>query len=477
MNTILLLLFMITIFPQQKGDCLYIGRFLYTLNISRTFDNLTVSTPDGFYVYDVLDHHLKISYPVKEGVKYAVFINNKVYFITLDNRFAIYDDFLKKIEYFGSLRNPKAIGTNGDVVIIIDGNEKKFYSSEGIELFGFTDTFGMFWCGENINLDRDNKNLIFLTPYRKYNQHVGWSEYTVFYPWMNLLYVGSWGDGISIYDMESKIEIDSLKIGFYENSYREIVPQNQNIWVIAENSLTLLKHDSFKTFVAHKTPFLNTAGFIGGASEADKAYFLSEDGKIAIYKNGEWATLRTGIVHPEAIFAKKGLLYISNANQIKIFGERGNVKEFNISGINEISSLGDFIVLKGEENFLFLKNDSVFLFQDSLGYLSLFPLRISKYNPSRTIISTLQGIIVIEKDFNYTYLIPPFNPMYCLISGGEEKFAFAVNNTVWIYHIRNSTWERFNIPTTSQVLSIYLKDDKILFILTSQGLFTLRIDD
>jgi len=478
MKLLFILYLLCTIFPEKKGDFFYIGRFLYINNISRTFNYLTVSTADGFYVYDISGDKLLMSSWVKGGVKYAVFYNDRVYLITQDNRLAIYDGFLKRLEYTAFLHNPKSIGVNGEVIIVIDGERMRFFSRDGVEMKSSQDTLGMFWCGEKINLKKDDNSILFLTPFKKYNPNIGWIDYSVFYPWMNLLYVGTLGDGIVIFDLQLKLPLDSLKLGLPEAEFRKILPCRANLWLISENSLTLIEDGPvFKYFIAQRTPFLSCNNFVDGTVSGNKVYFLTEEGDIVSYDGSDWTVRKHVVDFPQAIYSKDGTLYIAEEQKLKVITGKGNIESISIAGISEISSLGLFVLLLSKSGLYFVKGDSLFSFEDSLGYLNTELLHISQYNSHMVTIVTSQGIINLKDNLDYEYFVPPFPPWSCVsLTSGKEKIVFGLKTgEIWVLSTKDGSWTKYEIPTPSVILSLYLKNGHFLYILTELGLFLMRI--
>jgi len=467
-----------TIFPEQKGDFFYIGRFLYINNISRTFNYLTVSTADGFYVYDISGDKLLMSSWVKGGVKCAVFYNDRVYLITQDNRLAIYDGFLKRMEYTAFLHRPKSIGINGEVISVIDGESMRFFTRDGVEMKSSQDTLGMFWCGEKVNLKKDDNSILFLTPFKKYNPNVGWIDYSVFYPWMNLLYVGTLGDGIIIFDLQLKLPLDSLKLGLPEAEFRKILPCRENLWIISKNSLTLIEDAPvFKYFIAHRTPFLSCNNFVDGTVSGNKVYFLTEEGDIVSHDSFNWTVRKHVVDFPQAIYSKDGTLYIAEEQKLKVLTEKGNIESISIAGITEISSLGPFVLLLSNSGLYFAKGDSLFSLEDSLGYLNTELLHISQYNPHMVTIVTSQGIINLKDNLDYEYFVPPFSPWSCAsLTSGKEKIVFGLKTgEIWVLSIKDYSWTKYKVPSPSTILSLYLQNDHFLYILTDLGLFLMRI--
>jgi len=478
MKLLFILYLLCTIFPEKKGDFFYIGRFLYINNISRTFNYLTVSTADGFYVYDISGDKLLMSSWVKGGVKYAVFYNDRVYLITQDNRLAIYDGFLKRLEYTAFLHNPKSIGVNGEVIIVIDGERMRFFSRDGVEMKSNQDTLGMFWCGEKVNLKKDDNSILFLTPFKKYNPNIGWIDYSVFYPWMNLLYVGTLGDGIVIFDLQLKLPLDSLKLGLPEAEFRKILPCRANLWLISENSLTLIEDGPvFKYFIAQRTPFLSCNNFVDGTVSGNKVYFLTEEGDIVSYDGSDWTVRKHVVDFPQAIYSKDGTLYIAEEQKLKVITGKGNIESISIAGISEISSLGLFVLLLSKSGLYFVKGDSLFSFEDSLGYLNTELLHISQYNSHMVTIVTSQGIINLKDNLDYEYFVPPFPPWSCVsLTSGKEKIVFGLKTgEIWVLSTKDGSWTKYEIPTPSVILSLYLKNGHFLYILTELGLFLMRI--
>jgi len=478
MKLLFILYLLCTIFPEKKGDFFYIGRFLYINNISRTFNYLTVSTADGFYVYDISGDKLLMSSWVKGGVKYAVFYNDRVYLITQDNRLAIYDGFLKRLEYTAFLHNPKSIGVNGEVIIVIDGERMRFFSRDGVEMKSSQDTLGMFWCGEKVNLKKDDNSILFLTPFKKYNPNIGWIDYSVFYPWMNLLYVGTLGDGIVIFDLQLKLPLDSLKLGLPEAEFRKILPCRANLWLISENSLTLIEDGPvFKYFIAQRTPFLSCNNFVDGTVSGNKVYFLTEEGDIVSYDGSDWTVRKHVVDFPQAIYSKDGTLYIAEEQKLKVITGKGNIESISIAGISEISSLGLFVLLLSKSGLYFVKGDSLFSFEDSLGYLNTELLHISQYNSHMVTIVTSQGIINLKDNLDYEYFVPPFPPWSCVsLTSGKEKIVFGLKTgEIWVLSTKDGSWTKYEIPTPSVILSLYLKNGHFLYILTELGLFLMRI--
>jgi len=478
MKLIFILSLLCTIFPEKKGDFFYIGRFLYINNISRTFNYLTVSTVDGFYVYDVSEDKLLMSSWVRGGVKYAVFYNDRVYLVTQDNRLAIYDDFLKRVEYTAFLHKPKSIGVNGEVIVVIDGERMRFFSRDGLEMNSSLDTLGMFWCGEKVNLKGDDNSILFLTPFKKYNPNIGWIDYSVFYPWMNLLYVGTMGDGIIIFDLQLKLPLDSLKLGLPEAEFRKILPCGKDLWVISKNSLTLIEDGPvFKYFIAQRTPFLSANGFFDGAISGNKVFFLTEEGDLVSHDGSNWIVRKHVLDFPQAVYSKDGTLYIAEEQKLKVITEIGNIESISIAGITEISSLGSFVLLLSKSGLYFLKGDSLFSFEDSLGYLNTEVLHISQYNSHMVTVVTSQGIINLKDNLDYEYFAPPFPPGSCVsLTTGKEKIVFGLKSgEIWILSIKDGSWTKYETPTPGVILSVYLKNEYFLYILTDLGLFLMRI--
>ncbi len=467
-----------------------IAPFRYVLNIASDGSKVYTSSPFGIAEFDFYTGNYIRGHILNEEVNViapdiytgSIYYSSKgsLYRINLNSRFkTLLGNFLN-INSIGITQNDLYIDENG-IIKILD------------KFTGVIKTSGeknIIWFGERRNLKRDSREIFFLSPYFYYVQGFGKVEYTVFFKEKNKIFVGTWGDGISIYKEGTIIPEKKHCIGPSTPLITFMKNTKEGIWIISRKYLnfegiTLRKNGEWIIYKKNEVFGLPDEN-IKDIEEIGERIYFSHSGGITVFEKGKFYKLRDpyfSIREINSMLVNYPDIWIGTDDGVyRINPETGSIlshflENIYVEDVEEISGT----IFAGTEKGLFHitpDKDKFSHFSDEKNYSLSHILKLSKRNDT-LIVGSYNGIFMIFKqNEKFKVFYPsPFSSREILDMKLYKNFLFIASlDGLFYYDIKKDLWKKgsFSKDFDVSVLSLLIKNDT-LWVGTDKGIFLFKL--
>jgi ligand-binding sensor domain-containing protein len=432
-----------------------ISTFGFINSIVRYQQNLYVGTEGGVIILDAISHRIIGTYVTDDRVILASPdpTTQDVYYISKGILFR-WNPFLRTPQQLGYVGYPKSMAIDARYIYLDFPDGVRKYTKTGSLQGTVTPPKNLLWCGDKSVLKTDNPEVVYFSPYFKFTSRLGQVEYTVFYPDMDKLWVGTKGDGIYLYNKRFHRELDSIKVGVWDRDVRSLYFLNGTLWIGCARGITRVKGNIWESFSKTGTVGLQCDEIEDISGSDDILWFASSCGVLK-YSRDRFtlysipASIGTYVT---AVLADPPYLWVGTDQGIGSTLITGGPFE-GMSGvvnayINEI--------VKGRKRIYFLTEQGVFSFNrekrswsrimDPRAWLDGDVETGASYNDTIYFMA-LMGLVVLDEDKDkFFYLNTPFSPRNepSLSMGvDEDRVYVGTVRGLYVLDKRGGTWMPF----------------------------------
>ena len=467
-----------------------IAPFRYVLNIASDGNKVYTSSPFGIAEFDFYTGNYIRGYILNEEVNViapdiytgSIYYSSKgsLFRVNLNSGFKTHLGNFSNITSIGITQNDLYIDENG-IIKILD----KF--TGGIK---FSGEKNIIWFGEKRNLKKDSKEIFFLSPYFYYTQGFGKVEYTVFFKEKNKIFVGTWGDGISIYEEGIIIPKKKHSIGPSTPLVTFMKNTKEGIWIISRKYLnfegiTLRKNGQWIVYKKEEIFGLPEEN-IKDIEEIGERIYFSHSGGISVFEKGRFYKLTDpyfSIREINSMLVNYPDIWVGTDEGVyRINSETGSILSHFLENIyvEDIEEIQGIIFAGTEKGLLYITpdKDKFLHFLDEKNYSLSYILKLCKRNDT-LIVGSYNGIFMTFKENEkFKVFYPsPFPSKEILDMKLYKNFLFIASlDGLFYYDIKKDLWKKENFPKDFDVsvLSLLIKSDT-LWVGTDKGIFLFKL--
>lgn len=461
-----------------------ISTFTFINSIVRYQNNLYVGTNGGVFIYDILNHRITVTHVTEEPVILAAPdpTTTDVYYISRGILFR-WNPFIRTPAQLGYVGYPKSLSIDARYIYLDFPDGIKKYSKSGVPQGFSSSSQNLIWCGDRSLLKKDDPELLFFSPFFKYTSRLGRVEYTVFYPDMDKLWVGTYGEGIYLYKKRFYQEEDSIKVGLWDSDVRSLYYKDGVLWLGCSKGITKVERDVWESFSGNGTVGLLCDEIEDITGLDDILWFASSCGVLKYTRDrftlysipasiGSYVT---------SVLADPPYLWIGTDQGIGSTLVSGGPFE-SMSGVvnayvNEI--------LRGKKRIYFLTEQGVFSFTrrerewsrivDPRSWLDGDVEAGASFKDTFYFISLMGLVIMDETNDEFLYLNTPFSPRNepsLSMSVDDRRIYIGTVRGLYILDKRGNTW--MPLRKTDGLVNDYIQEvltvGDSVYIATKNGL-------
>lgn len=473
-----------SLFPLDE-----IAPFRYVSNIASDGHKVYVSSPFGISEFDFYTGNYLRGYIIDEEVLVLApdIYTGFIYFSSKTNLYRM--NLLSRLKFLiGNFFNVKSIGIGEEEIYIDEGGVIKVIDK-------FTGNIkspkkqNVIWFGERRNLKKDSKEIFFLSPYFYYLPNFGKVEYTVFFKEKNKIFVGTWGDGIHVYEEGLFIPQKKCAIGPATPFVTVMKNTKEGIWIggreyMGFNGLTLRKNGEWIIYKKEEVFGMPEENLKDIEEYGDKVYFSYSEG-ISVFENDKFYKLIdfkgrevNGILidYPDIWAGTDDGVYRINI-------ENGAILSHFLENIyiEDVEKINGFIFAGGERGLFYINpsQKDFSIFKDEKNYSNSHILKLFSKNDT-LVVASYKGVFMIfkEEDKFKNFYPSPFSSREILDIKGYKNFLFfATLDGLFSYDIKKDLWKKENLQKINinlEVISLMVKGDT-LWVGTDKGIILFKL--
>jgi len=467
---------------------LAIGQFGYVQNLDISYQTLTLATAGGVLVYDLQTHRPIRTYLTDAPVTHALTSpgNTETFFVTQGGLYKLTRGVSEPI-YLGHVGQIDALGYSAEFLWIYKNHTYRRFLRSGGDLGPGTPPKNTRWTGTLNRISFDDRALTFLAPFFVYDPRLGNVDYTVAVRDRSMLYVGTWGLGVFVYDLRTWRKVDSVYFAVEPEEIWTLTPAlDGGVWIGGTAGLT------------HWSP-QNTLWSLSSTRRTDfgclrildlldrpEGLWIGADCGLFRYHNDFLARFSTLIRLSGGITALAGtdtLLWLGSNGAWGVLKNRKKLLSYTFPTPATV-----YKILTGEQTVYFLTDlglyvlkpdtDVLSFLHDTRNWLRSDVFAGTKWRDSLYVIGADGLVIWRDGDTVFRYLPTPYNPQ------GQRTYAVTVDSHaiylgtqsgLYAYDRETRNWIRYGRSDgldDEEVHALLIRGDT-LFVGTRRGLVLL----
>jgi ligand-binding sensor domain-containing protein len=173
-----------------------------------------MGTRGGVAVYDILHRDLRYTHVLEDGAELVVpdLMSNDIFYISAGVLFR-WNPYMTYSSELVDVGMARSLGTGPDYVYVEKPGSIVRYSKMGMNMGQGSAPANAIWAGPRAGIDPDDISVLFLAPFFTQTRNLGRVDYTVYYRDSWRLWVGTWGDGVHLYDANLEFPKDTVRQG------------------------------------------------------------------------------------------------------------------------------------------------------------------------------------------------------------------------------------------------------------------------
>lgn len=407
-----LLLFIL--FPLYGFRFTNISRFVYVNSLFRYGLNLYVGTEGGVLVYNTVSHSIDATLVTERPVELAIYdpFTAKVYFVSAGALYA-WNPYTKIVSYMLNTGLLSSLGVDEKSIYLeVKGGGIRKCSKTGVFEGGAKLSSHIFWTGERAYLKRNDMQLVSLSPYQVYSEGMGSVDMRIFYPEMNLLWIGTDGLGVYKYDLQMHMFLDSIRVGLAGMKVFSLYRSGDTLWMGTDRGFTILYGGEWSSFTRNGLFELRGEKIVDITGGGGEIWLATEEG-LARYKEGDidFYSLPVRVGEIFSIYWVPECIYIGTDEGVAKLEKLRGTLEIILEGrgeVRDISSLRKKVYFVSEDGLLVYKEGEWFKVEDPSGWLLFGVCNVTNFDDSLFIL-TSRGIVVYDGSGKFQYIETPVN--------------------------------------------------------------------
>jgi ligand-binding sensor domain-containing protein len=346
----------------------------------------------------------------------------------------------------------RSLGTGTDYVYVDKSGVIHRYSKMGADLGQGGAPPNVIWSGTRGELDTDHIGVLFLAPFFKQTRNLGRVDYTVYYRDAWRLWVGTWGDGIMLYDANLELPRDSLRLGINPGEIKAVYLGEQEIWVGGPEGFSGLREGRWTEYSRDGDASIACPEIVDITGDSGQIWFATECG-IMKYENDRFWSYRMppGLSNwLTCCHMDDRVLWLGTDDGIAFMtqgtGEISPVAQTEGLYVNRITSSRDHVYFMTDRGVVhYDKREEEFGYvTDPRGWLN-FNVETALVRGDSLFFSTPSGVLFVA-DSDTTYINTPFNalgqPILALTLYKQTLFV-GTPRGLYTYGLERGNWIQF----------------------------------